>query len=125
MIVVASAVLGVVFLVSGVLKVSATRQWQTQSAGLGVPRRVAVVVPFAEAVVGALLVAQLARRVVAIVAAGMLVAFTVLLVVRLTQGRRPPCACFGALTTRPISWGNVVRNAVFLAIATVVAIWGS
>ena len=27
------------------------------------------------------------------------------------QGRRPPCACFGALTTKPIGWGNVVRNA--------------
>ena len=53
----------------------------------------------------------------AAVAAVLLVAFTVLLVVRLPQGRRPPCACFGALTTKPIGWGNVVRNAIFLALA--------
>ena len=81
-------------------------------------------VPFVEAVVGALLVTQLARRVTAVVAAVMLVAFTALLVRRLSQGLRPPCACFGALSSKPISWGNVVRNGVFVAIAAVVAVWG-
>ena len=52
--------------------------------------------PFAELGIGALLVAQIARRPVAIVAGVVLLAFTTLLVVRLSQGRRPPCACFGA-----------------------------
>jgi hypothetical protein len=52
----------------------------------------------------------------------MLLAFTVVLVVRLCQGRRPPCACFGALTTKPIGWGNVLRNAAFLAIAVAIAL---
>lgn len=124
MIVAASVVLGVVFLFAAVTKVSSSRLWQVQSADLGVPRVVAMVVPFAEAVVGALLVTQLARRAVAIVAAAMLVAFTILLVVRLGQGRRPPCACFGALTPTPIGWSNVVRNAVFLGLAVVIAIAG-
>jgi hypothetical protein len=50
----------------------------------------------------------------------LLVAFTALLMVRLLQGRRPPCACFGALSSKPIGWGNVARNAVFLALAAVV-----
>lgn len=113
-----------IFLFSSVLKVSAPRQWQSQSSGLGVPRVVALAVPFVEAVVGALLVTQLARRVTAVVAAVMLVAFTALLVRRLSQGLRPPCACFGALSSKPISWGNVVRNGVFVAIAAVVAVWG-
>ena len=106
MIVVASIVLGVVFVVS---------------ADLGVPGPVATVVPFLELAVGALLVAQLARSFAAVVAGVMLTAFTVLLIVRLKQGRRPPCACFGALSTKPIGWGNVVRNVVFLVLAGVVA----
>jgi uncharacterized membrane protein YphA (DoxX/SURF4 family) len=121
-IVVASVLLGAVFVVSGVVKLSASRQWRTQSADLGVPGAIAAVLPIVELVVGALLIAQLARRAVAIVAAVMLLAFTALLVVRLAQGRRPPCACFGALSSKPIGWGNIVRNAVLIVVAAVVAI---
>ena len=119
----ASAVLGAVFLLSGVLKVAAPLQWRAQSAGLGVPRSVAAAVPFVEVLVGALLVTQVARRVVALVAAALLVGFTTLLVLRLAQGRRPPCACFGAWTTKPISWRNVARNSILLGLAAVVALW--
>lgn len=122
MIVVVSALLGAVFLTSGVMKVAAPRRWRTQSGDLGVPGAVAAVVPFAELVVGALLVAQIARRLVAGVAAVMVVAFTALLVVRLLQGRRPPCACFGALSSKPIGWGNVARNAAFLSLAALVVL---
>jgi uncharacterized membrane protein YphA (DoxX/SURF4 family) len=122
-IVIASAALGVVFLLSGILKIASPQQWRSQSAGLGVPRSIAAVVPFAELVVGALLVTQIARRPVALAAAAMLVDFTTLLVLRLAQGRRPPCACFGAWSTKPIGWGNVVRNAALLALAAAVAVW--
>jgi hypothetical protein len=71
---------------------------------------------------GALLVAQIARRPLAIVAGVLLAAFTTLLVVRLSQGRRPPCACFGALSSKPISWASVTRNAAFMILAAVVAL---
>jgi uncharacterized membrane protein YphA (DoxX/SURF4 family) len=121
-IVVLSVLLGAVFIVAGVTKLAAPHQWRAQSADLGVPRVVAVVVPFTELVVGAMLVAQLTRRWAAVVAGVMLAAFTALLVVRLSQGRRPPCACFGALTTKPIGWADVVRNAAFVALAVVVAV---
>ncbi len=123
MVAAASVALGAVFLISGVLKVSAPQQWRAQSAGLGVPRPVAAVVPFVELVVGALLVTQIARRLVALVAGALLVGFTSLLVLRLAQGRRPPCACFGAWSSKPIGWNNVVRNAVFLALAAAVVVW--
>jgi uncharacterized membrane protein YphA (DoxX/SURF4 family) len=121
-IVAASVLLGAVFVVAGVTKVSAPQQWRRQSAEIGVHRLVASLVPFLELVVGALLIAQLARRPVAVVALVVLLIFTSLLIVRLKQGRRPPCACFGALTARPIGWGNVVRNAVFIALAVVIAL---
>ena len=122
MIVVASVLLGAVFVVSGVSKFAAPEQWRAQSAGIGVPRFVGAVVPFVELVVGALLVAQIARRVVALVALAVLLAFTSLLVLRLAQGRRPPCACFGQWSTQPIGWGDVLRNAVFLALASLIAL---
>lgn len=122
MIIAASVLLGAVFLVSGVMKVAAPQQWRTQSADLGVPRMLAAVVPFGELAVGALLVAQLARRPVAITAGAMLLASTALLVLRLSQGRRPPCACFGAWSREPISWADIVRNAVFLAVAAMIAL---
>jgi len=121
-IIAASVLLGAVFLVSGVMKVAAPQQWRTQSADLGVPRMLAAVVPFGELAVGALLVAQLARRPVAITAGAMLLASTALLVLRLSQGRRPPCACFGVWSTKPISWADIVRNAVFLALAAMIAL---
>jgi uncharacterized membrane protein YphA (DoxX/SURF4 family) len=124
-IIAASLILGAVFLLSGILKISAPEKWRSQSAGLGVPPVVAAVVPLAESVVGALLVAQVERRIVALIAAALLVSFTILLVVRLAQGRRPPCACFGALTTKPIGWSNVLRNGVLLALAAFVAGWAS
>ncbi len=121
MIVVASLVLGAVFIVSGVTKIASPVQWRTQSADLGVPASIAPVVPFLELGVGALLVSQFARSLAALAAGMLLIAFTILLVVRIAQGRRPPCACFGALSTKPIGWGNVVRNVVFLVLAGVVA----
>lgn len=122
MIVVASVVLGAVFVLSGVTKVSAPQQWAAQSAGIGVPRFVAAVVPFMELLVGALLVAQIARRPVAVVAGAVLLVFTSLLVLRLSQGRRPPCACFGQWSTEPIGWGDVLRNVVFLGLASLIVL---
>ncbi len=124
MIVVAAVILGAIFLAAGVSKIAAAPQWRSQSADLGVPALLAVTVPFMEIVIGALLVAQIARRQVALVAAALLMAFTVLLAVRLLQGRRPPCACFGAWTTKPIGWGDVARNLAFLILATGLALTG-
>ena len=123
MIVIATVALGVVFLVAGVTKVAGPHRWRVQSAELGVPPGVAAALPFGELIIGALLVGQVARRPVAVIAAVLLFAFTALLVVRLRQGRRPPCACFGGWSTKPIGWSDVARNAGFIAVATAVAIW--
>ena len=120
--VVAGLLLGAVFVLAGVMKIASPQQWRSQSEDLGVPVAIGHTVPFVEIIVGALLVAQIARREVALVAAAVLLVFTILLVVRLAQGRRPPCACFGAWTTKPIGWANVVRNVAFIAVATALAL---
>jgi uncharacterized membrane protein YphA (DoxX/SURF4 family) len=121
-IVIASVLLGAVFVLSGITKLAAMHQWRSQAADLGVHSSVARALPVAELAIGALLIAQIARRPLAIVAGVLLAAFTTLLVVRLSQGRRPPCACFGALSSKPISWASVTRNAAFMILAVVVAL---
>ncbi len=119
--VVAAVITGLVFLVAAITKLAAPAAWRAQASDLGVPSTVSSMVPYVEAVLGALLLVQFQRHVVAWCAVGVLAAFTVLLVVRLAQGRRPPCACFGSLTPKPIGAASVARNMVFIAVAVVAA----
>ena len=114
--VLAAAVVGATLLVSAVAKL-ASRDWPAQAAALGVGRLLARLVPVLELGIGAALVAGLARHVVGWVAVALLGSFTALLVVRLRQGRRPVCACFGRLSRRPIGWSSIVRNGVLIGLA--------
>ncbi len=72
--------------------------------------------------VAALLLVQWQRAVAAWCAVALLGAFTVLLVVKLARGERPPCACFGSWTAAPIGPANVVRNLVLVAVAVAAAL---
>jgi|CXWL01.1.fsa_nt_gi hypothetical protein len=110
-----------VLLLAGVLKLARPTEWRTQSAGLGVPGPVAIVTPFVEIALGAALLAQWERNVLGWAAVALLAVFTVLLGVRLAQGRRPVCACFGSLSSRPIGLSHLARNAVFIALAVLAA----
>jgi hypothetical protein len=85
-----------------------------------VPSPIVAVLPIIEACLGAVLLVQWQRRAAAVVALALLIAFTMLLVIRLSQGRRPPCACFGSFSATPIGWHHVVRNLVFAALAVIV-----
>lgn len=78
--------------------------------------------PWIELAIGAALVAQFGRRWAAVTAAVLLVAFTGLIAKRLAEGKRPPCACFGAWSAEPIGGKHIVRNAVLLVLAIVVAL---
>lgn len=117
--VVASIVVGLAFLVAGGSKLAAGRSWPAQAAALGAPSPVVPAVPWVELAVGAALVLQLGRRVAALAAIVLLVAFTGLIVLRLSQGRRPACACFGAWSATPIGPSHLLRNAVLLVLAVV------
>ena len=110
--------LGVAFLVAGGAKLAAP-SWPAQAHELGAPGVVIPFVPWVEIIVGALLCVQLVRPVPAIIALAMLVVFTGLLVLRLAQGKHPPCACFGSWSARPLGWRHLVRNAVLMALAVI------
>jgi uncharacterized membrane protein YphA (DoxX/SURF4 family) len=113
---VASVLLGLVFLVSGGAKIAAGPAWPEQAVGLGAPSVVVPVLPWVEIVLGAILVMQLAPVVAAVAALLLLAAFTMLIVRRLSQGRHPPCACFGSWSARPLGAGHVTRNVAFMVL---------
>lgn len=114
---VASIVLGLVFLVSGGSKIAAGPAWPEQAAALGAPAIVVPVLPWLEIALGAILVMQVAPVIAAAAALVVLLAFTALIIRRLSQGRHPPCACFGAWSAKPLGAGHVARNAGFMVLA--------
>lgn len=118
---VSSAVLGVAFLVAGASKIAAGGSWPEQARGLGAPNFAIPFVPWIEVVLGALLVTQVARDIAALGALALLAAFTALVLYRLSRGQHPPCACFGAWSSKPIGLGTVVRN-VFLMVLAVLSL---
>ena len=119
---VAAVAVGAVFVAAGWSKLARRDVWIQQADGLRVPAWVARGVPVAEVVLGALLVSQIARSVVGSVAALVLVAFTSLILVRLTEGERPPCACFGGWSATPLGAWHVARNAALIVLAMVAAL---
>ncbi len=115
--VVASVVLGLVFVVAGASKIAAGPRWRTNARDLGTPDWLAPLVPWAELAVGALLIVRLAVPFPALAAAAMLLAFSAAIALRLRDAERPSCACFGAWSAREIGGGHLVRNAVLLALS--------
>jgi uncharacterized membrane protein YphA (DoxX/SURF4 family) len=120
--VIANVALGAAFLWAGALKLVQGPSWSKQAADMGVNRPVALVVPYVEVVVGALTVSQLFRPWPAVAALGLLVAYTVLILVRLADGDRPPCACFGSRSMRPLGAYHVLRNLALIALAVVAVV---
>lgn len=118
----AAVVAGAAFVVAGASKLAARDSWRRQATDLGAPPLVVVPLPFVELVIGASLIVGLAKPFAAIAAIVLLVAFTALLALRISQGRRPSCACFGAWSASPIGPKHLARNGALLAIA-VLAIW--
>ncbi len=119
--VVCAVAVAAVLLIAAVSKLAQPAQWRSQANGLGVPWRLALVVPYLEATLGALLLVQVQRHAVAWIAVALFGAFTLLLSLRLTQGKRPPCACFGSLSSKPIGPGHLARNAIFIVVAVLAA----
>lgn len=119
---VAAVVLGLAFLLAGASKVAAGRTWPVTARAMGAPAFTVPFVPWAELAVGAALVAQLAVPFAAVAALVLLVAFTVLIAIRLADDERPACACFGTWSAEPIGPVHLVRNGVLIALA-VLAMW--
>lgn len=119
---IAAIALGVVFVVSGGFKLSDGPAWPRMAADLGVSRALAVSVPWFELVLGALLISGLLSPWTELLAVGVLVVFTMVIVRRLLDGSRPPCACFGSRSNRPLGRRHVARNLGLLAVGVIAVI---
>jgi hypothetical protein len=115
----AALLLGAVFVVAAVSKLVAGTAWLAQARELGAPTPVATALPGVELVLGALLVTGIVAPIPAVLAALLLVAFSVAIARQLVDGRHPPCACFGAWSHRPLGEGHLLRNAVLIVLALI------
>lgn len=113
----AAVLLAVVFVVAGLAKLLRPRRTATAFAllGLPAPRLFALVVPLAELLVAATLLA--APDVGGVAALVALSFFTTLVAVRLRRGERVPCGCFGAANPAPLTGADVVRNLLLAGLA--------
>lgn len=119
-----SGIVGAVFVFAGASKFSLGRSWLVQARDLGAPRiSIPFVrfIPWLEIAIGLGLIGRVFEAIMDISAIAMLVGFTTLIVRQLLHGRRPPCACFGRRSTRPIGWSNVTQNLVLIALILVAA----
>ncbi len=118
----ARVVVAAAFIVAGVQKLRALPVLRAQVEGFGVPGPLVgasvALLPVAELATAAALLAVPGSSVPAFAAIGLLGAFTGVVIANLSQGRRPPCPCFGAAASdAPISARTVARNGWLLALA--------
>ena len=106
--------LALVFAWAGVAKLLAPGPTARSFAALGVPPRLARVVPFVELGLAA---AMVVAPITAVASLMLLGVFTIVLV-GADDGVR--CACFGSASSEPVSWVQIVRNG-FLAAAAAIA----
>jgi uncharacterized membrane protein YphA (DoxX/SURF4 family) len=116
----AAGVVGAVFVYAGVAKILAGRKWPASARNLGIPPVVASSVMLGEVVIGLGVVLGDAWRTEFLGAAALLLtAFTGLLGMHLWRDNRPPCACFGGASQRPIGARDIARNIFLLALVFV------
>lgn len=116
-------VVGGLLLVSGAAKLRQP-SWPATARAFGTPRVVVPVLPWIELVLGALLVAQIGGRWIALAALALLATFTIAIGVQLIRGHRVPCGCFGEASAGPVGTMTMARNVALCAL-TLVAVVGA
>jgi len=114
---VSAVLLAVIFWAAGSakLRAPATVAAEFEAMGIRSPETAAKVLPFLEFGVAILLLAV--PWVGAAVALAFLIGFTVVLVRVVRSGAVLSCACFGATSTQPVSWIDLVRNGLLILTA--------
>lgn len=121
---VSSGVVAVLLMLAGIWKLARPREtaesWRQHEVipTSLVPFAVAVIA-IVEIVVAGLVLLPSTRRVAALAAVALFLAYTVYLLVVLRRGGSGECACFGSDQATRINGGHVIRAAVFAALAGV------
>ena len=116
---VAGYILGGVFLVAGLSKLRSPLETRRSLRDLGFPfpKETSIILPLVELLTAILLIVDPATG--GLCAVALLVAFTVLILSRLVNGNTSGCGCFGAWSTRPLSYWDVARNTVFIVLGAI------
>jgi uncharacterized membrane protein YphA (DoxX/SURF4 family) len=116
-----AVLLAAVFVRAGAAKLARPAATATAFVALGVPASttVARAVPVLELLVAAALLA--APRAGGLGAIALLAPFTAVLARAVRAGTQTPCNCFGAARADPVSWVDVVRNALLAGLAVAAA----
>jgi uncharacterized membrane protein YphA (DoxX/SURF4 family)/thiol-disulfide isomerase/thioredoxin len=127
---IARVVLAATFVVSAVAKIRDADGARKAVRDFGVPSGLTPLVAMALApleLASALLLitTDIAVTVGAVLGLVLLAAFTAGIVVNLLRDNRVDCHCFGAMSTKPLSWWSVVRNGVLMALAVVTLVGGT
>ena len=120
---IARVALGVLFLMSGALKLR-DPSWPGAARAMGAPRWTVPFIAPVEIVLGAGLAAGVAEPWPAWLALGLLVVFTAALarVLQRPRDERPACACFGRWSSKPVGAGSLLRNGLLAALAVLALI---
>ena len=118
--------LGFVFLSSSLPKLAAPDDFRRALSNyrllpFHLVRPVAVWLPRLELVLALMLMAGVATRAVAFLAAAALLVFSIAVAINLGRGRRIDCGCFGGSSPREITWRLVGRDVALAAAAVAVA----
>ncbi|MFI6258618.1 MauE/DoxX family redox-associated membrane protein [Micromonospora zamorensis] len=115
-----------VFVVAVYTKVSGMPAWlsfvdslrQLDPVSTNVARPAAILTVTVEVLVTLLLLVPVRRvgEIGFVLAAGLLVAFTIVIALAVAKGTRATCRCFGASTT-PLGWPHILRNLTLLVVA--------
>jgi uncharacterized membrane protein YphA (DoxX/SURF4 family) len=120
-------VLGGIFIVAGASKVGHADVFAAEIAGFrllpeAVIAPLATVLPFLEILLGGYLILGLFTRTAAWIAVAFLAAFDLAIASAVIRGMSVSCGCFGPNDATVTTWGEVARDAVFVALAVVVAL---
>lgn len=116
-----------IFAVAGVAKLLDLKGSEKAVKDFGVPegaaKAIGILLPIAEIVFGLLLLFTTYAWVGAIGCLALLVAFVAGMLWQLKQGNAPDCHCFGQISSEPVSWKSIARNAsiAILPIALIAA----
>jgi thiol-disulfide isomerase/thioredoxin len=124
----ARLVLAAAFFASGAAKIADRAGTNEAAVAFGLPAwlapPVASALPAVELLVGVALVPASSAALAGWAAFGLLAAFSGAVTISLARGRRPECHCFGQLTTAPIGWRTLARNAMLAGLAAFIAVAG-
>lgn len=120
--IIAGTIIGVIFVAAGASKLSSVEQWRASARDMGVATWISGLVPWAEIVLGGLVIARIGLPWSAWAVVAVLGLFTGVIVRQLLRGYRPGCGCFGQRSATPLGPRHVVRNAVFIALGVLAAL---